>query len=33
MTDVPCQLTWDVYVTAEEPIITDDLPPGATDTD
>ena len=31
MTDVPSQLTWDVYVTAEEPIVTDDLPPGATE--
>lgn len=27
MTDGPSQLTWDVYVTAEEPIVTDDLPP------
>jgi len=26
MTGVPSQLTWDVYVTAEEPIVTDDLP-------
>jgi glyoxylase-like metal-dependent hydrolase (beta-lactamase superfamily II) len=31
MTDVPSQLTWDVYVTAEEPIVTDDLPPGTTE--
>jgi hypothetical protein len=31
MTEVPSQLTWDVYVTAEEPIVTDDLPPGATE--
>ena len=31
MTDVPSQLTWDVYVTAEEPIVTDDLAPGATE--
>jgi hypothetical protein len=29
MTDGPSQLTWDVYVTAEEPIVTDDLPPRA----
>jgi hypothetical protein len=31
MTNVPSQLTWNVYVTAEEPIVTDDLPPGATE--
>lgn len=31
MTEGPSQLTWDVYVTAEEPIVTDDLAPGATD--
>jgi glyoxylase-like metal-dependent hydrolase (beta-lactamase superfamily II) len=28
---MPAQLTWDVYTTAEEPIVTDDLPPGATE--
>jgi hypothetical protein len=27
MTDAPSQSTWDVYVTAEEPIVTGDLPP------
>ena len=31
MTDVRSQLTWDVYVTAEEPIVTDDLAPGTTE--
>ena len=31
MTEVPPQFTWDVYVTAEEPIVTDDLAPGATE--
>jgi glyoxylase-like metal-dependent hydrolase (beta-lactamase superfamily II) len=31
MTEVPSQFTWDVYVTAEEPIVTDDLPRGATE--
>jgi hypothetical protein len=31
MTEVPSQLTWDLYVTAEEPIVTDDLSPGATE--
>jgi hypothetical protein len=30
-TEVPSQLTWDVYVTAEEPIVTDDLAPGTTE--
>ncbi len=29
MTDQPAPLTWDVYVTAPEPVVTDDLPPGA----
>jgi hypothetical protein len=31
MTEVPSQFTWDLYVTAEEPIVTDDLAPGATE--
>ncbi len=31
MTDVPSPLRWDVYVTAEEPIVTDDLAPGASE--
>jgi len=29
MTAVTSPLTWDVYVTPEEPIVTGDLPPGA----
>jgi glyoxylase-like metal-dependent hydrolase (beta-lactamase superfamily II) len=29
MTAVPSPLSWDVYVTAEEPVVTDDLAPGA----